>query len=626
MESFNKIKILSQAEALKIAAGEVVERPSSVVKELIENSIDASSSQISLFIERAGKKLIRILDNGHGMSFYDAKLCVYPHATSKITSLEDLEGISTFGFRGEALAAISAISKLSIITKMDGMSLGVKLVFDAGTLVEESDMAIGVGTDLIIEDLFFNTPVRKKFLKQDETEWNQIEQVFNAFCISYKDISFKLYKDGKLVVNAPATSSLQDRIRQLEDNNFAENFIVIDFEQRGVRVEGLISNHQSWHYNKNNIYFFVNKRFVKNTGLSRALIKGYLNVLPQDRFPAACLFVYVDPKSVDVNVHPRKEEVKFSHPIFIENVINEGVKKTLQTYISSKIKKVAEIENKETKNFDFSLSPFVQDSSFRQNAIVENNNKFSDLDFDFSSQAKVATIETSNISKNDPDNFFDIDLKRKPQLVEQSSIVHTNSSIIEAKNNGKIIGQLLNTYILIENESGLTIIDQHAAHERILYERFKKNFFKQEGTILMFPEVISISQNQKNLLLSHWESLSMIGLNIEDFGEEVIAIKSSPPALKNSPLKEVLLEIVSIMEESGFVESEQQRKLFFEKVHAMMSCKGAIKAGDVLNMDQMKQLVWDLSECENRLICVHGRPTIWSMSKNQLEKTFQRKL
>lgn len=622
MECLSKIKILSSSEAMKIAAGEVVERPSSVVKELIENSIDAGSTQISLFIEKAGKKLIRVLDNGSGMSIEDAKLSVYPHATSKITSLDDLQSITTFGFRGEALAAISSVSKFKIITKLNSAKLGIRLVFDQGILIEESELSCANGTDIIIEDLFFNVPVRKKFLKQDDTEWNQIELIFNAFCLSHKDIHFKLYKDGKLLINAPVIKDLKDRIRQLKDNNFAENFISLDRESRkGITLEGIISNHQSWHYNKSNIYFFVNKRFVKNLGISKALIKGYLNVLPPDRFPAACIFIDISSKDIDVNVHPRKEEIKFSHPVLIETLIHENVKKSLENYITSKLPKASEVV-KEIKNFNFSTSPFVEEIStpkfnpeFKDKKIDSNTRSFSILDkvpFKLNSEEPV-TINSTDIHS--------VHYER----IEESNI-SKNLSIKNVENNEKIIGQLLNTYILIENSDGLTIIDQHAAHERILYERFKNNFFKQEGTALMFPEVIALSSNHKKLLLSYSELLNSFGFDIEDFGDDVVAIKSSPPILKNNSLNSILLEIISLIEECGEMINEQARKLFFEKVHAMMSCKAAVKAGDVLNIDQMKQLIEDLSKCENRLICVHGRPTIWSISKNQLEKTFQRKI
>jgi len=279
----NIIKILPQEEAQKIAAGEVVERPASAVKELIENSIDSGATQITIYIEKAGKTLIRIIDNGSGMSHEDAMLCFHPHATSKLTSVDELNSINSFGFRGEALGSIASISKVDLTTKQKNNNLGIKFNYINGIFSKEEAIACNVGTNLCIQELFYNTPARKKFLKSDETEWNKIESLINAFCLSHLNISFKLYKDNKLILNTPAVIELQDRVSQVFGHNFLSNLIPIKTITPLIKIYGLISNHQFWNYNKNNIFFFVNNRFIKNSKLGSALIKGYLNVLPPDQ-------------------------------------------------------------------------------------------------------------------------------------------------------------------------------------------------------------------------------------------------------------------------------------------------------------------------------------------------------
>lgn len=604
----NKIKILPPSEAQKIAAGEIVERPSSVVKELIENSIDASATQISLFIEKAGKELIKIVDNGCGMSKVDAKLSIHPHATSKISSLNDLENISTFGFRGEALAAISSVSRFELITKEPDSKTGYKLVFDNEFLVEESEVSAQVGTQISIRELFFNTPVRKKFLKQDETEWNQIETIFKAFCFCYPNISFKLYRDNKIFINAPAVNSIKDRVIQIYDNNFAQNLIYLEQSSKknnNLEISGLISAHQAWFYNKSNVYFFVNNRLVKNTALAKALLKGYLNVLPEGRFPAGVIFFNLDPKTIDVNVHPRKEEVKFSKPLIIENCLWETVKKTLENYISSKISKTSSAAN----NF------------YQPNA---NSVETDVAKFNFG-EVKPENLSSTNSLKHAKPfefNYQSLPLEKMEPTI--SKVQNQATKTIE--NFERIIGQLFNTYILIEKENELVIIDQHAAHERILYEKFKNKFLENEGTKLLFPELVHLSTHQANLLSTNKEMFRFFGIELEEFGNNAFAIKSSPPILKNAFLKELILEAVSFLEENEKLSKDEQRKIFFEKIHSTMSCKAAIKAGDILSDEQIKQLIKDLNSCENRLICVHGRPTIWVISKNQLEKNFQRKL
>ncbi len=648
LQPTNKIKVLPPQEAQKIAAGEVVERPSSVVKEMVENSIDAGANQISLYIEKAGKDLIRVVDNGEGMSQTDAKICFVPHATSKITSIEDLEKISTFGFRGEALATISAVSKVLLTTKHkdDKSDLGIKIEFVDGKILKEEKTSCSFGTDLQIRDLFYNTPVRKKFLKQDETEWNQILNVFNAFCLSNLDVHFKLFRDNKLIINAPVVEDVKSRVSQLWGHNFSQNLIALNSPKNlNIDFTGLISNHNFWRYGRQQIFFFVNKRYVKNKELSKALFKGYLNVLPPARFPAAFIFLDLENTDVDVNVHPRKEEVQFSKPKTIEMNLQRLVKEALEENLSSqlthstshppslKLSRTGRDENFSSKQV-LTDYPIFNSEDFKQSTNLENNK----INF-AAKENNLTTVE--NISNNkfvysgqDQEQMQSVVPKNNTGLCEKKDGLHfpvcpeeqtqfaSRRTRVGRQN---IIGQLLNTYILIEGEDGLVMIDQHAAHERVLYEKFLNKFENKQGTRLLFPEIIKLSENQIKIILQQQELFKNQGIEIDRISDNEIAIKTSPPKIQNNSLKELVFETIAFIEENENLEQDDFRKKLNEHVHSHMACKMAIKAGDKLTIEQMQQLIDDLQKTKNRFICVHGRPTTWSLGKYQIEKNFRRK-
>jgi len=635
----NKIKVLPPQEALKIAAGEVVERPSSVAKELVENSLDSGANLISIYIEDSGKKLIRILDNGCGMSHEDSKKCFLPHATSKINSIDDLNFISSFGFRGEALAAISSVSKVFLTTKERGEdSLAIRLEFLNGDFKLEEIVSRSNGTDIEIFDLFYNIPVRKKFLKQDETEWNQILNNFYAFAFSYIDVHFKLFRDGKLQFNLPPVSCLKSRVAQVFEHNFSENLIDLDevnknfLKDSGVSISGLISNNNFYRYNRSQIFFFVNQRYVKNQALSKALLKGYLNVLPEGKFPAGFLFINLDSKFVDVNVHPRKEEVKFSKPGFIESLITDSVKKTLENYVTSKISLNMAWDNSQVQ----SVSNISRSIISAQAEIQAPNLNF----MPFSNEHVACSVSScGNINQSCSEEFFvnneTQNLNPVPVIPTQAGIQTPNLNIqksflnkeFSAENSfkGNIIGQFLNTYILIEQDDALVVVDQHAAHERILYEEFSKYFDAKDGISLLFPEIITLKESHLELILNEAWFLKEQGIEIERFGNNQIAIKSSPPKIQSQSLKDLILEIISFIEENENLEKEIFYKKLNEHVHAQMSCKAAIKAGDKLSNEEMHNLLNQLVKTSNRLICVHGRPTTWVLSKNEIEKIFKRR-
>lgn len=661
----NKIKVLSPEQAQKIAAGEVIERPVNVVKEAIENSIDAGATQISLYIEKAGKQLIRVVDNGCGMSVLDAKNCFLSHATSKISNIDELETINSYGFRGEALASISAISKVKLITRLnqENASLGVEIEYENSRLISEKAIACNFGTDLQIHDLFYNIPVRKKFLKQDETEWNQVQTLFYAFCLSHTKIHFRLYNDGKLVLNAPPVSSIQDRTTQIWDHNFSQNLIELSDESKHdeskidasqelfqrdvlppwIKLSGCISNHNFWRYGRTHIFFFVNNRWVKNPELSKGLLKGYLNVLPYDKFPAAFIFIDIDKTLVDVNCHPKKEEVRFLKPVTVQNLLQEIVKSTLAQNLSKQITPSftsQHHDNQKLENQNIMGQNFGHDNETELSQVqaLERLTSFKHVPTTVFAEAlrEGRELDSGSINQNQYTNIFFPSAEpiseptqrqtNLPVYGQAFGVVNAYQTQANSETQSyKIIGQLFKTYILIENKDNFVMIDQHAAHERIIYENLLKNFEHKQGTRLLFPEILTLNSEQIESLLECKDFFSEQGIDFEVIGKNDITIKTSPPKISKTSLKELFIEVIEFIKENEKFDKEIFRKKLNEHMHSQISCKSAVKAGDDLTLVQMQQLIDDLNKCENRIICVHGRPTTWVISKFDIEKNFKRR-
>ena len=553
------------------------------------------------------------------MSSKDAKNCFLPHATSKITCLDDLEKINTFGFRGEALASISAVSKITLTTKEKESpeTLGTYIEYENSKFTKTDKVSCNSGVDLQISELFYNTPARKKFLKRDETEWNQIQNIVHAFCLSNLNIHFKLYRDGKEILNTPAALTLKDRISQIWGHNFATNLLELKSTKTHnsiVNISGQISNHNFWRYGRSDIFFFVNNRYVKNQNLSKGLLKGYLNVLPPAKFPASFIFINLDPTLIDVNVHPRKEEVAFSKPETIKNAISTSVKQTLENYVSEKLS--YQKNQTEPYEFNFNTSPFTNNLPAQQPNIA---NQFSEKNVNPLLENSTTQIQPKKIffeqTTNDKQSNFSN--KSEPKYVEQQTTTYYHGN--------KIIGQLFNTYILIDQEDSLVVIDQHAAHERILYEQFDTYFKQKEGIQLLFPEILKLNENQIDIVLNQKEFFQNQGIEIEQLGKTEIAIKTSPPKIQSQNLKELIFELVDFMQEHETLEKEEFYKKLNKHTHTQMACKAAIKAGDILSNLEMEKLIEDLQKTNNKLICAHGRPTTWIISKNEIEKNFKRK-
>lgn len=632
------IKILPAHEAQKIAAGEVIERPAHILKELIENSIDAGATQIFIWIEQAGKQLIRIVDNGCGMNEQDAHTCFLPHATSKISSLEDLYCVQSYGFRGEALASIAAVSKVTLVTRLkdDPTGIGTFLQYQDGSAIEHKAVSCPIGTELVIRDLFYNIPVRKKFLKADSTEWSQIQAIIQAFCLSHLDIHFKLFHDDRLVLNAPAVPLLKDRVAQIWDYDVAQNLISLEKSKKQIpwfSYDGLISKHQFWKHGRTHIFFFVNGRWIKNQELSKALLKGYLNVLPPAKFPAAFVFLQVDQDQVDVNVHPKKEEVRFVKPATVESQLFDAVKMTLEVNLNRTLSSQnSDIQEKPTI-FSSSTSLSAPHQAASINTFSPQVHRKPSVDWDmllnmsaFKQDSAPAQQPSHGLKLHGPQALEASEKYEKNEQHEQQNLLVNDQKDETLVVSFSIIGQLFKTYIIIESGDQLIMVDQHAAHERVLYEKFLKNFQHKEGTALLFPEIVHVSAHQMEIAQGLLDFFNDQGIILELFGASEIAIKSSPPLIAQHDLKDLLFEAIHFVEEHN---TELDTVVFAKKLneftHSHMACKAAVKAGDSLEQIFMHQLMSDLMSVENRFICVHGRPTMWTMQQSVIEKNFRRR-
>ncbi len=598
-----KIKQLSAHEAQKIAAGQVIERPANAIKELVENSLDAGASRITIYVEDGGKQLLRVVDNGCGMDKEDATRCLQKHATSKIESVDQLSTIRSYGFRGEALASISAVSTVTISTKEIGKSEGIQVVAQEGTVTTQPT-ACPEGTDITATNLFYNMPARAKFLKKRETETRHIIQMVQAISVAYPTHHIQLFVDNTLSINCPPQDNVVNRCAQLWGRQTGKQMIALEPQtERGVSISGAISNHNWLRYDRRTIFFLVNNRWVTNPGLGRALLKGYNNVLPQGRYPTACVAIEIDPAEIDINTHPKKEEIVFAHPRIVEQLIYKSIRMALQKDVSRQIKRdvsFAQSEQTYSAQPPFQINPF---------ATIPHQ----------------AAPAASNIAAP-PSEQAHIKFDDLTQSSQNNTPAQSNSSIaLKETEPYTLIGQFHKTYLLIEQEGGLYLIDQHAAHERILYELFASRFQEIPTIKLLFPQLIACNAEDIATIEPHLNIFQDHGIIIEPFGKDQLIVQSTPVHLKNSSFNDLIAQVIGWIREYSQIDQEQFIKTMHDKLRAQMACKAAVKAGDTLTDSQMKELLEDLYTCPNRFSCPHGRPTGWLFSLHEIEKRFRRK-
>lgn len=614
----NNIRLLDDKTINKIAAGEVIERPASIVKELVENSIDAKSSTIIIEIKSGGKRYIRITDDGSGIDNDDIELAFLRHSTSKITSVEDLERVTSLGFRGEALASITAVSQLEITTRTRGNISGFQAKFHGGQLSSHQEVGCPYGTTIIVQNLFYNVPVRQKFMKSDNSEGSQISNIVYRLALSNPNISFKYIKDDKLVLKTPGDGNLDNTIYSLFGKEFVNSLFKTNFNGDDIRIKGLISTPNYTRGNRSYQYIFLNGRYIVDKGLSTAFEEGYKSLLPINRFPAFILYIEMNTSKVDINVHPTKTEVRFEQSDLLYSAATRAVKDVLSNHnlipevsITKENKKVEDGQ----KSFidDFSNLIKVNKIDDTANTSIDSTNDVSPLD---------SNIESSYINKKSRE----VDIIQESNAYEEklsSKDLYTDNISKDVLPELIIIGNLFNTYILaqdIDNEE-FYLIDQHAAHERIMFEGLMKQYMDEKVVIqeLLAPEIIELTHSEIELINEYGQIFERSGFLVESFGINSIILRGVPLIFGEPDSRKLFLDILDKLSPN----LQSNYDLRAEKV-IKMACTTAIKAGYNIKNIEIDRLIADLKDADEPFTCPHGRPIIIKMTRYELEKKFKR--
>ncbi|MBI2136475.1 DNA mismatch repair endonuclease MutL [Candidatus Woesearchaeota archaeon] len=611
----SKIHLLSDEIINKIAAGEVIEKPANVVKELVENALDANADNITIELREGGKSYIKVSDNGSGMSKEDAMLAIKRHATSKINDAEDLFAINTLGFRGEALASIAAISNLVLLTRENSgeqSSLediqGTKLKAEAGKITAVKEAAANPGTTLEVYDLFYNTPARKKYLKSIENELAAIVDVIIRYALANPQISFKLIHNGSILLSSPKTNDTLSNVAHIYGRDAAKQLLPINYVRNEIEILGFISKPSFTKADKSYQSIFVNKRFVKNKVITDALYSGYTTMLMEHRHPVAILNINIDPKKIDVNVHPTKSEIRVNKETELYEAVFEAVKGTFLAALTTEL--IPKISDKDVKNpYDIKLGDARRKyalESDKQTLLEANTNQVTAADFnadEFISADKIQEVSPQTTATQDNEQSIiigpiKVDMKL-PAMV--------------------VLGQLHRTYILAESDSGLLILDQHAVEERVNFEEFLKKSNKQISQPLLKPDLLDLTLKEYLLLKENLSLFLKLGFNLEEFGNNTFVVRAVPVLLGKIYTKEFLKDVIN--EAANAIKLTDK---FIEHKIATKACRASIKAGDNLTLPQMNDLLKRLANCENPFNCPHGRPTIINMTLYEFEKKFKR--
>ena len=629
------IKILDRSTVDKIAAGEVIERPSSIVKELVENSIDAGATQITVEIKDGGTSMIRVTDNGSGIDKDDVRLAYMPHATSKINSAEDLSGVMTLGFRGEALSTIAAVSQTEMITKKADTVTGIKYVIHGGKEIEYREIGAPDGTTIVARNIFFNTPARLKFLKTNTTEGSYINDLITHLALSRPDISFRLMANGKTQIDTPGTGGKKEVIYSLYGRDITNNLIEINSEENGIKITGFIGKPHISKGNRSFENYFINNRYIKSRIINKAIEEGYKTFIMQHKFPFTVLYIELSPDMCDVNVHPTKMEFRYNREQELFTAVMHSVKNALkepeliiETTYDTEAERKKE-EHNESKERLKTLSEKKEGVPIRKTSLSPSYKILENL--------KKAEAEAKAKAESDvhvqlkPDT--EVKITESPLKIHNDNVSYENAPLYQVSDTEKflsdaarprhrLIGQVFDTYWLMEYEDKLYIMDQHAAHEKVNYERFIREM-KNKAVVsqaLFPPEIISLSGSEKALCFDNLEFFEKTGFEIEDFGGNEIKINAMPVNLYGINGREAFLEFISDLSEgtSGVTEDMFVKKL------STMACKAAIKGNQHITFQEADALINELLKLENPYTCPHGRPTIISMSKTELEKKFKR--
>lgn len=682
----NRINLLDEITINKIAAGEVVERPSSIVKELVENSIDAGADRIIIEVENGGKSLIKITDNGCGIPSSEVKKCFLRHATSKIDKIDDLFNLFTLGFRGEALASICAVSKLEMTTKFEDEAVGTKITLVGGNIEAKEAVGANTGTSIVIKDLFFNTPARKKFLKTDHAELMNITDIVNKLAIGYPNVKFRYLNAGKLMVNTPGDGKLVSAVRSIYSREVSENLIEINYDCSLFKIDGYIGNNNIYRSNRNLQHVYINGRFVKSKIIYDAIANAYKSIIPINKHAVCFINLHLDPQKVDVNIHPGKIEVKFEKENEIKLEIMEYIRaKLLKQSLIGKFETFDRVPKDRAVKQDFSGNAFKnQDFGNTTTNFSETSTKFGDKNIkpidlsdevdvnsfikldDFEEKKKKEVKNKSNATKNTSLKNYDNKTNKREsyssgfssynsdvdncknsysnavKIEDNDKISETESQMaftaegaildsekrdeIEKKEAGfslkyyKVVGVVFDTYIVLQKGESMYLMDQHAAHERVLFERYMNAFHKREVhmQMLLDPIVLELSSVDMLQVEKNIDVFRNFGFEVEIFGMNNILIRGVPNLFGTPQSEKFILELIDNIDKiSNNYDLKDDR-------FAIMACKSAIKANDRIQNIEIESLFRQLEKCENPYTCPHGRPTMVEISKVEIEKMFKR--
>lgn len=660
------IQVLDQVTIDKIAAGEVIERPASIVKELVENAIDAGATHVTIEIEEGGISLIRITDDGSGIMKEDIRNAFLRHSTSKIRTVEDLLHITSLGFRGEALSSIAAVTKVEVITKTKEAILGTRYVIEGGQELSLDEAGSSDGTTFIIRQLFYNVPARRKFLKTAMTEAGHVQDLLIRLALSHPEVAFRFLNNNQEKLRTSGSGKLKDVIYNIYGRDVASNLLELDYRQGGIHITGYLGKPLITRGNRNFETFFVNGRYVKSTMISRAVEDAYKDFMMQHKFPFVVLHFQVDTETVDVNVHPTKMELRFQNQQEVYKTVFEAIHRQLlepelipQVEVpepltspvqekkktpSPDLKLVRRAIPSDSKEAAVSIATTPRDSAAQTVPEPVKEELHNEDYFIRKMRERVMSYHNRNSSAEVKDQkkiFRPEEQKKRIQTsVREATTYKVNETPVvqkpeqlnlfeekllkrEVRAEYRLIGQVFDTYWLVQFQDNLYIIDQHAAHERVLYERTLKEMKNREFTsqYLSPPIILTLSMQEAELLKTHKERFERIGFEIEPFGGEEYAIRAVPANLFSIAKKELFMEMLDNLADG--LSTNMTPDIIDEKV-ASMSCKAAVKGNNRLSAQEVDALIGELLELENPYHCPHGRPTIIAMSKKELEKKFKR--
>ena len=601
----SKIRVLSENISNRIAAGEVIERPASVVKELVENSIDSGATSIVVEIEKAGRKLIALSDNGSGMDQDDALMCLEPHATSKIKCSDDIDNIMTLGFRGEAVPSMASISRFLLRTRLHDSMEGFEVSVRGGKMLSAEPAGCAPGTRIEIRDLFFNVPARKKFLRADATEERHIQEVLYMLSLPYPNISFELIIDGRKVFLSPSHDNLMPRIKTFFGKNYADHMLQVNYSDEGISITGFVARHGLTRSSRREQRTFFNGRPIEAPAAYRGIRDGFGGLLEKGRFPPCILFIRLDPQSIDINVHPAKREVRLKQEYKVSGVISEAIRIALRQSPAPSI----------------SLDNRIPLKSLLRGAQINYTTPTAeqvDLQFEPESSEEIPVGQCSDFVPVREEVIF----QETAETVVPSVPTNDNDTLsLPGSGLVRIVGFIDETYILAISADGLIIIDQHAAHERVMFERLinaaRQGVASQQ---LLLPIALELSRAEASYVSKNSESFLKLGFELESMSSNTVMLNAIPASLKQENAGGLLRDMLSDLLDEG----KASNKLNIEAL-AMASCKAAVKAHDELTLHEARSLFQQMAQCELPFSCPHGRPTIINISTRELEKRFGRK-